>query len=331
MTRLRVAVVGGGRNAEHEVSLASAAAIVAALDPDRYRPVPLTIGRDGCWYGPTAHRASAPIGFPAALDLLQRVDVVIPAVHGRHGEDGSLAALCELVGVPYAGSGVAAGAVGLDKHATKLLAAAAGVATAPGEVLERTTAESRLRSFDGGPVVVKPVSAGSSVGVSAAATAQEFASALTTAFAVDERVLIEPYVSAREIDVAVLRRADGQVIIPPPLEIVVDGVFDYETKYGGEARFIVPAPLENGEQAALERAALLTYDAIGCAGIARLDFFVTPDGVLLNEINTTPGFTPHSQVPRMFAAAGVGYPALVDLVITEALASHPAVSNAGRR
>ena len=237
--RTRVAVIGGGQNGEHDVSLASAAAVAAALDPAAYDAVPLTIGRDGTW----RDRGLRPIGLSGAAQVLRSCDVVFPVVHGPRGEDGALAALCELAGLPYVGSGV------------------------------------------------RP--------------------ALEAALALDDRALVEDAVAGREIDVAVLGRADGTRVAAPALEIVGDGIFDFDAKYGGRADFRVPARLGEVEAKALEDAALAAYDALGCAGVARVDFFLTADGPVLNEVNTAPGMTEHSQVPRMFAAAGLSYPDLL--------------------
>jgi len=309
VSRVRVAVIGGGANGEHDVSLASAAAVVAALDPAAYDVVSLTIGRHGCW--PDG-------GLARAVRVLQSCDVVVPVVHGPHGEDGSLAALCELAGVPYVGSGVRAGAVGMDKWATKLVAGAVGVATAPGVLLTARTATTYTWDH---PVVVKPVAAGSSLGVSRVDQGDDLEAALAGAFAFDDRVLVEDVVRGREIDLAVLARPDGSRVVAPALEIVADGVFGFDEKYGGGARFLVPAPLEDRDRKALEDAAVVVFDALGCDGLARVDFFL-PDGdvgPVLNEVNTMPGFTEASQVPKMFAAAGLPYADLLDVLVRDGL------------
>ena len=307
-TRTRVAVIGGGQSCEHDVSLASAASVAAALDPTSYDVVPLTIGRDGTW----RDHGQRPVGLCGAAQVLRGCDVVFPVVHGPHGEDGSLAALCELAGLPYVGSGVRPGALAMDKWATKLVADAVGIATTPGHLVTTATAQHERWTH---PVVVKPVAAGSSLGVSLVARAEDLRPALDAALALDTRVLVEDVVTAREIDVAVLRRADGTLVVPPALEIVAEGLFDHELKYGGHADFRVPAPLSEVEAKALEDAAVATYEALGCAGVARVDFFLTDDGPVLNEVNTMPGMTAHSQVPRMFAAAGIPYAELLDELV----------------
>jgi D-alanine-D-alanine ligase len=313
--RTRVAVIGGGQNCEHEVSLASAAAAAAALDPARYDVVALTIGVDGAW----RDGRERSVGLAVAVEVLRGCDVALPLVHGLRGEDGTLAALFDLAGVPYVGSGLAAGAVAMDKWVTKLVAQAIGIATAPGVLL--TTATTATYAWTH-PVVVKPVSAGSSLGVTLVDRGGRLAAALDAALAVDRRVLVEDVVEGREVDLAVLARPGGTRMVAPALEIVVaGGLFDYATKYDGSAVFRVPAPLDGADRKALERAALATYDALGCRGVARVDFFLTADGPVLNEVNTMPGFTSQSQVPRMFAAAGIAYPELLDTLISDALAA----------
>ena len=315
MSRLRVAVVGGGQNCEHDVSRASAAAVRAALDPEKYEAVPLTIDRDGTWLG----EQDRPLGWsPAdslagALRYVATCRVVLPAVHGPAGEDGTLAALCELAGVPYVGSRVGAGALAMDKWATKLVARAVGVRTAPGRLVTGTNVV-----FDG-PVVVKPVAAGSSFGVRLVRTEDELEPALRAALELDDRVLVEQVITGREIDVAVLDDPDTGRRVGPPLEIVADGLFDTTTKYDGSATFVVPAPLTDIEGKALTDAALTMFDALGCRGLARIDFFRTDDGWVLNEVNTMPGMTAESQVPKMFAADGLSYPELLDKLVRAAL------------
>ena len=307
----RVAVIGGGANCEHEVSLASAASVATALDELGHDVVRLTIDPDGWWLD----GGGAVIGLAAAVEVLRGCDVAMPVVHGPHGEDGTLAALCDLAGVPFVGSAVGAGAVAMDKWATKLVAEAVGIRTARGVVLTPDTAAAYRFT---GPVVVKPVAAGSSHGVSLVRMPGQLAPALTTALALDHRVLVEEVVCGREIDIAVLGEGSARRV-SPPLEVVTDGLFDHTTKYDGSATFVVPAPLLEHERGQLAAAAVAMYDALGCAGVARIDFFLTDAGIVLNEVNTMPGFTEHSQVPRMFAADRLAYPELLDVLIRDAL------------
>ncbi len=309
--RTRVAVIGGGENCEHDVSVASAESVASALDPDTYEVVRLTIGRDGSW----RDRELRPVGLSGAAHVLRSCDVMFPVVHGPRGEDGALAALAELAGIAYVGSGIRPGALAMDKWATKLVAQAMGVAVAPGVLVTPTTAASLRWTH---PVVIKPVAAGSSQGVSRVDVPEELEPALLRAFALDDRVLVEDVVRGREIDVAVLRRADGSLFVPPALEIVGDGIFDYDAKYGGGADFRVPAALEETDAKALQDAAIAVFEALGCAGVARVDFFLTEDGPVLNEVNTMPGMTAHSQAPRMFAAAGLAYADLLDELVRSA-------------
>jgi D-alanine--D-alanine ligase len=313
----RVVVIGGGTSCEHEVSLASAAGVARALTSIGYAVESLTIDRRGTWR--TADGRA--LGLAEAVAALQACDVAVPMLHGIGGEDGTLAALCELAGVPYVGSGVRAGALAMDKWATKLVAEATGVRTAAGALVRRgdprQVADLLVADL---PMVVKPVSAGSSHGVALARTPEQLVTALEAAFALDDRALVEEVIVGREIDVAVLGRPDGTRMVAPALEILTpaSGIFDLATKYDGSARFLVPAPLPEARRKDLEEAAIAIYDALGCAGVARIDFFLTDAGPVLNEVNTTPGFTEHSQVPRMFAAAGIGYADLLDLLVTDA-------------
>ncbi len=308
----RVAVIGGGQNCEHEVSLASAAAVGAALTEAGYQVLRLTIDPRGGW----RVEPGGAIDLADAVRVLRRCEVVLPVVHGPHGEDGTLAALCELAGVRYVGSGVRAGALAMDKWATKLVAAELGIGTAPGVLLGPATAPAYEWS---GPVVVKPVAAGSSRGVTLVAEPDRLAPALAAAFALDDRVLVEDVVIGREIDLAVLGRPDGSREVAPILEIVVGGLFDYDSKYGGGADFRIPAALTEADRKALAEAAIAMFDGLDCAGVARIDFFLTEDGPVLNEVNTMPGFTAESQVPKMFAAAGLSYPQLLDRLVRDAL------------
>jgi D-alanine-D-alanine ligase len=250
--------------------------------------------------------------------VLRSCDVAVPAAHGPHGEDGTLAALCELAGLPYVGSGVGAGAIAMDKWVTKLVAGAVGVDTAPGTLLTAATAPAYSWTH---PVVVKPVAAGSSHGVSLVREPDQLAPALTAALALGPRVLVEELLVGREIDIAVLGRPDGERLVSPALEIVVDGIFDHETKYGGAADFRIPAQLAEAPAKELADAAVAVFDALGCAGLARVDFFLTDSGWVLNEVNTMPGFTEASQAPKMFAAAGLPYSDLLHLLLQDALQS----------
>jgi D-alanine-D-alanine ligase len=314
-------VIGGGQNVEHEISLETAAAITGALHSRGFEVSSISIGRDGLWrHGKKPLGTSAAASLAAALPLLEQADVVFPAVHGPLGEDGTLAALCALTQKPVVGSGLRAGAVGMDKWVTKLVAEAIGIRVAPGRLVRATDmGDIEFETFET-EVVVKPVSAGSSYGVTLVRDACQLDEALRIASRYDDQILIEHVVHGRELDVAVLREADGSRWAPPPLEIHTSGVFDTATKYNGTARFTVPAELGSSDRAAITQAALAMFDALGCSGVARIDFFLTDNGLVLNEVNTMPGFTPYSMFPRMWAASGVDYPALIDRLLRSALA-----------
>lgn len=314
---MKVLVIGGGQNPEHEVSLASAAAVAAALRLGGHAVTTVTIDRDGVWRADGIPPGVSPAAsLQQALPLLAASDVVFPAVHGALGEDGALAALCALAGVPVVGSALGAGAIGMDKWATKLVAQAVGLRTARGRLV--AAEDIGDVEFDGA-VVVKPVTAGSSHGVSLVTEEGDLLTALRGAARFDRRILVEEVVHAREIDVAVLREKGGVRWAAPPLEIHAPGLFDTATKYDGTARFTVPAQLDTAATTALKRAAIAMFDALGCDGVARMDFFLTDEGPVLNEVNTMPGLTAASQVPRMFAAAGVDYVDLVGRLVRAAV------------
>lgn len=313
---LRLAVIGGGENSEHDVSLASAAGVASAAIECGFTVVGLTIGRDGTW----ATAAGAPIGVEDAVRILRSCDVAFPALHGVNGEDGLLAAFLTAIGVPYVGSDMPAGVLGMDKWVTKLIAEAVGVATAPGVLVRAGTRPSS--ALPAVPVVVKPVAAGSSHGVTFVGDAALIDLAVVAALEHDDRVLVEKAVVGREVDIAVIERADGALTVSPPLEIDLGGedVFGTERKYGGTARFAVPAPVSDSVRVEMESAARTLFRALGCRGVARFDFFVTDSGIVLNEVNTMPGFTAQSQVPQMFEAAGWSYARLVGELVEVALA-----------
>lgn len=352
--RVRVCVIGGGASGEHDVSLASAAGVAGALDRERYDVYRLTIGRDGGWFDGSATDERSRLTAAEAVAGLEGMDVVFPALHGVNGEDGTMAALMGVVRVPVVGGGIRPGALAMDKWVTKLIAGALGIATAPavyvvgGRVVAGggvsspaalpgsgsgsasasasasavTVADSVAAAGLTYPIVVKPVAAGSSHGVSVVAQASDLAEALAEARRHDEHVLIEQFVEGREVDVAVLQHADGHRTIGPALEIAVASgdVFGTDQKYGGHVPFVIPARVTDAELDALRQAADTLFTALGCRGIARFDFFVTPDGVLLNEVNTMPGFTPDSQVPKMFDAIGIPYATLLDELLATARA-----------
>jgi D-alanine-D-alanine ligase len=310
----RVAVLGGGRSSEHDVSLRSAAAVAEALAAAGHDPVPVTIDRDGVW---SVAPALPPVASLAAgLALLSTCDVVFPVLHGAPGEDGAIAALADLAGLPVVGCPTIGSAVAMDKHATKAVAAALGVDVAPGLLLLPGDPVPPVAL----PVVVKPTTAGSSVGVSVVREAAALPAAVAEARAAGDAVLLERYVRGREVQLAVVELRDGTLLVPPPIEygVAEGGVFDTSRKYDGSAVVRFPAAVDEATSATLRRAAERLFRALGCRGLSRFDFFVTDDGYLLNEVNTMPGMTLQSGFPRMCAAAGLPLPLLVDELVAVA-------------
>jgi D-alanine-D-alanine ligase len=366
--KVRVAVVFGGRSAEHSISCVSAGSVIAAMDPERYDVVRVGITTDGRWVladpdqplaivdgalpevsGGTAvslvgdpdGRGLAVLEPGAAIGrALTEVDVVFPVLHGAYGEDGTIQGLLEMAGLPYVGSGVFASAASMDKEFTKKLLAAAGLpqgdhvvlrdalgAVCPDPALLDEAARERL----GLPVFVKPSRAGSSIGITKVTDWAQFPEAVETAAAVDEKVIVEASVPGREIECGVLAaRGGGLPEASLPAEIRLrPGVdwYDFDAKYLDDSvDFDVPADLTPEQTTAVQEVARRAYLAMDCRGLARVDFFLgtAPDGsdhMVINEVNTMPGFTPISMFPRMWAASGVPYPELVDRLIATALAS----------
>jgi D-alanine-D-alanine ligase len=319
---VKVVVISGGASPEHQVSLASGRGIAKAAELNGHSVVPLVIDADGNWQD----------GYHEAIGILQDADVVVPALHGEGGEDGVIQGFLQQLKVPYVGSGVAASAVGLDKHLTKAVLRAQGIPVTPGITVrgeDLKDAESVVQRLKAAgiefPVFVKPGSGGSSFGVARATDLPSLASALADAAALDPHVLVEQEIHGREIDLAVMEFPDGRVEVAPALEIHADPeqpFFNAAAKYdSGATRFVVPAPLDPALADQLRRTAVEVFEALGCAGLARVDFFVPADGVpLVNEINTFPGFTPASQFPRMWAAAGMSYADVIDNLLATARA-----------
>ncbi|MEU7611635.1 D-alanine--D-alanine ligase family protein [Micromonospora sp. NPDC049204] len=316
----RLAVLYGGQSGEHEVSCRSAQSILANLDRERYEVTEVLIDRAGGW-----HVGGRPTTLPQALRVLRTQDVVFPALHGPYGEDGTVASLLEWLGVPYVGNGVFASAAGMDKGVTKRLLAAEGLRVSPGVTLrpgEELSPTDRQRLDL--PVFVKPARAGSSLGVVKVDEWAGVPAALEQARAVDPKVLVEQGARGREIDVAVLQHPDGRVQAGPPLEIRVTGpgFFDYDAKYDGGAAFQIPAPLDAETTEVLQDRAIRAFRALDCRGLLRVDFFLPAEGSpepIVNEVNTFPGFTAASQFPQIWAQAGLGFAALIDILIAGAL------------
>lgn len=312
----RIAVIGGGSSDEHDVSLASAAAIGRAVVGLGLEVVPLTIGEDGAWRDENGGVLPA----HGAVEVLADCDIAFPALHGINGEDGAIAGFLELSGVPYVGSPVRAGALGMDKRVTKLIADSLGIATAKAAVAGPDVA-ARVSTADlMPPFVIKPATGGSSNGVFVVPDRDGVAEAVSLARAFGETVLVEEYVLGQEVDIAVFRDRDGTLRLGSTLGIGVTpgGVFDRTQKYDGSAAFTVPARISERDEASIRHAAVLLYETFGCSGVARFDFFATSAGVVLNEVNTTPGMTEQSQVPLMYDATGLDYVGLIAALLESA-------------
>jgi D-alanine-D-alanine ligase len=327
--RLRVAILAGGRSSEHVISLASARSVAEALDPQRYETTTIEIGRDGRWALPataTAEPATGPAetlpvptttASPAALAA---VDVVIPILHGPFGEDGTVQGLLELAGVPYVGSGVAASALCMDKDLFKAVLRDRGIPVArnltlrPGDPVENPF---------GYPVFVKPARLGSSVGITKVRSEHELAPAVELALRHDDKVLVEEFQPGTEVECGVLGNRDP--IASAVGEIVAHADwYDYAAKYDeGGMDLIVPARLPDETNERVRELAVASFVATDCEGMARVDFFVRPDGeVVVNELNTIPGFTATSVYAALFEASGIPYAELLDRLIALALERH---------
>jgi len=356
MDKLRVALLFGGRSSEHAISCATAGGVLGAIDRDRFEVIPVGITRDGAFVlesDDPSRFALDPARLPEVVDngtrvrwpdsaasreltvtdasgtrSLGEIDVVFPILHGRFGEDGTVQGLLELVGLPYVGNGVLASATGMDKHFTKTVLEAAGIAVAPWVAItravwdrDRALWERRVRAL-GLPAFVKPARAGSSVGVSKVSDWSELDVALEIAFAEDRTVLVEAAISGREIECGVLEGRDGGAPrVSVAGEIVVTGreFYDFEAKYldAPGVDLVCPASLGDGERFELERVASRAFEALGCEGLARVDVFLTDEGFVVNEVNTMPGFTPISMFPTCWLNSGLSYPELItDLIET---------------
>ncbi|HEU4362120.1 MAG TPA: D-alanine--D-alanine ligase family protein [Mycobacterium sp.] len=358
--RIRVAVVFGGRSNEHAISCVSAGSILRNLDPQRFEVVAVGITPEGSWVltdgNPDAlvitdrrlpavtSQSGAELVLPAdprragqlvtlapgAGGVLGSVDVVFPVLHGPYGEDGTIQGLLELAGVPYVGAGVLASAAGMDKEFTKKLLAAESLPIGAYTVLRPTqpTLTPAERERLGLPVFVKPARGGSSIGVTRVARWDELPTAIAGARRHDPKVIVEAAITGRELEVGVLEFPDGTVRASTVGEIRVAGVrgredsfYDFATKYLDDAAELdVPAKIDDDSADAVRQLAVAAFTALGCQGLARVDFFLTEDGPVINEINTMPGFTTISMYPRMWAASGIDYPSLLATMVETALA-----------
>ena len=368
MPRLRVGVVFGGRSGEHEVSLASAASVISALEELGHAVVPIGIARSGRWVvggdplralaadarvalpsndadgavkkalagraeaadsaaGQSLTRTEPAGGLPA--ELRQGLDVVVIMLHGPYGEDGTIQGLFELADVPYVGAGVLASAVGMDKVTMKAVFQAHGLPIVEHVVVARNEWQSapgrvatRVAETIGFPCFVKPSNLGSSVGISKVRDAEELTAAIDLAARYDRKIIAERAVRGREIEVSVLGNDEPMASLPG--EITYDAEwYDYSSKYlEGQARLTVPAPISPELTRRIRELAIAAFRAVDCSGMARVDCFLEGDHLLVNEINTIPGFTATSGYAKMWAASGLTYTALLDRLIELALERH---------
>jgi D-alanine-D-alanine ligase len=322
---VRVAVLLGGRSSEHDISLASARSVIEALDPERYETVTVEIGRDGRWELGTGDDGSVaetlPVPTAKVPGTLGEVDVVFPVLHGPFGEDGTVQGLLELAGVPYVGAGVLGSALAMDKDVFKAVMRDRGIPVTRNITLRQGQAPENPFGY---PVFVKPARLGSSVGISKAHDDEELAAAVALAFQHDEKVLVEEFVDGVEVECGVLGNERPEASLPG--EIVSHGFsgadwYDYSAKYDeGGMDLVIPPRLEQETIERVQELAVQAFVAGECEGMARVDFFVTPDGeVLVNELNTIPGFTATSVYAALFEASGIPYPELVDRLVQLAL------------
>jgi D-alanine-D-alanine ligase len=345
--RARVLVLFGGRSGEHAISCATAGAVLRAVDRERYDVLPIGITPQGRWVRvaddpdrwsivdgrlPEVTAADEQVLLPQEAGS-RELDVVLPLLHGPFGEDGTLQGMLELADVRYVGAGVLASAVGMDKHFMKVVLAGAGLPVGPFVTLrgddlavDRDGVRARIEAL-GLPLFVKPARAGSSIGITRITDLADLDAAVATAQEHDPKVVVEAGIVGREIECAVLGgRGGARARASLPGEIVVTdashGFYDFEAKYLDESavELTCPADLPADVIAAVQDAAVRTFEAVDCEGLARVDVFVTADGeVVVNEINTMPGFTPFSMYPRMWQQSGLSYPELLDELLRLAL------------
>jgi len=377
MAPLRVGVIFGGRSGEHEVSLASAASVIAALEQRGHTVVPIGIGRDGRWVvggDPLrALAAQARVGLPSGdaagaakkaladraesadttlastalvrtepaggmpAELRAGLDVVVIMLHGPYGEDGTIQGLLELADVPYVGAGVLASAVGMDKATMKAVFSAHGLPIVEYTVVLRREwrerpeqVARRVREVTGFPCFVKPSNLGSSVGISRVTSADALPAALDEAARYDRKIVVERGLSRpREVEVSVLGHDAPEASLPGEITYNAEW-YDYTTKYvEGQARIVVPAPISPALTARVREIAVAAFRAIDASGMARVDFFIDGDRVILNEINTIPGFTSTSAYARLWEASGLAYGDLIERLIALAIERHQDTRNNG--
>lgn len=351
--RIHLVVLFGGESAEHEVSCTTAAHVLAAADPSKYRITPIGISTDGQWAiadQAVEALAEGPDQLPGRLDpsgstvspspVLAAATsgtgrtVVMPLLHGPMGEDGTVQGLLELANVPYVGAGVLASAVAMDKAMAKQVLAAAGIPQAAYRAFAEhemtpSTAQQLVDEL-GLPAFVKPANMGSSVGVSRATTVDELRDAIELALSYDEMIVVEEAIVGKEIEVAVLGNINPEAATPGEI-VPGDDFYSYEDKYVADGSYaVIPAPIGDAALEECRKLAIRTFRALRCEGLSRVDFFYEPPddpngagrGFLCNEVNTMPGFTPISMFPKMWIADGVSYPEIIDRLVDLAIERH---------
>ena len=354
MTKLTVALLFGGKSGEHEVSLRSAAAVLKALDREKYDVIPIGITKEGQWRAdpklleadlPSILEKGSPVLLPAeptqnhAVEVRARekgivkasIDVVFPVLHGTFGEDGTIQGLLEMANIPYVGAGVLGSAVGMDKDVMKRLHQQAELPIVEFYVLldtewarHRDKIAAEIENRCGYPCFVKPANLGSSVGISKVRNRQELESAVELAAQYDRKIIVEEGVDAREVECSVLGNDEPQASVPGEI-IPSHEFYDYDAKYLDESsQLLIPAPLTEEQAKAVQSLAIRTFLVTECCGMARVDFFVDrrTGKILVNEINTIPGFTSISMYPKLWEASGVSYSQLIDRLIHLAIERH---------
>jgi D-alanine-D-alanine ligase len=338
MSKSRIAIICGGKSSEHEISCVSANGILNAIDRNKFEPVLIGITKSGKWLLlpddsnfsivngalPTVPESGIEVSI-TSLGLVAggkqlAIDVAFPVLHGPYGEDGTIQGLFEMIGIKYVGSGVLASAVSMDKSYAKPIFAAAGLSVAAGIVV--TSKNFELPSNLTFPLFVKPARSGSSRGTTKVKQKSDLASAVEHALSFDTKVIIEQAVVGKEIECAVLQ-ADGKITASEVGQISISSKFefyDFQAKYlDNSMELIVPADLPVGVQSKIQQAAITAFNAAGCEGLARVDFFYSTQGeIIINEINTMPGFTPTSVYPKLIQKNGINYQELITKLITTA-------------
>ena len=345
MSKVRVAIICGGKSSEHEISCISANGILNAIDRSKFEPVLIGITKSGKWLLlpddtsfitqngalPTVPESGIEVSitsqglFSGGKNLA--IEVVFPILHGTYGEDGTIQGLFEMMGLRYVGSGVLASAVSMDKSYAKPIFAAAGLKVAPGTVVTSNNFE--LPSNLKFPLFVKPARSGSSRGTTKVKQSSDLNAAVEAALAFDSKVIIEQAVDGKEIECAVLQ-SEGKTIVSPVGEIVISSkyeFYDFQAKYLDDSMQLVFPELPTGVEERIQSAALTAFNAAGCEGLARVDFFYSASGdVVINEINTMPGFTPLSVYPKLIEKSGINYQQLITTLIQTAQARSASIT-----